>query len=504
MRGDYGDTWALVIGIALAGAVSFGAWIVVFGDYNGDSGGLKQKGGRAACVSVDGTGGFSEQSADGDCGVARAVGLPTSLVMSADGRNAYVAGHREAVAVLDRDPSSGNLSAASGPTGCVTRDGTPGGERARRLRQDKAIGRERSCAIGRGLFGVTDLAESPDGRNVYVASADGLAIFDRASSGGGLTQKVGEEGCLTNDGKQRGAQARAAGCGRAKGLFDASAVTVSPDGRNVYVTSVDVLAFARDPRTGALTRLSGRAGCIAATPKGAGDTACTVDPETGGATSIVVSPDGRQVFASSGTDAGGTGDVAILDRDRTIGALTPGRGALRCVGEGEGCTSARGLRGAAGVLLSGDGSNAYVLSYVGCAIVVFDRDSSGGALTQKPGVAGIARTHADKGACSNRTQAVGPGFVGGGIALSADGRTLFVTARAGLAMYARAPRGGALTYKGCVSDDGEDKCDDVKALNIPISPVVSPDSRNVYVGVQGGDAVAAFDVPRPATAKGTP
>lgn len=70
-------------------------------------------------------------------------------------------------------------------------------------------------------------------------------------------------------------------------------------------------------------------------------------------------------------------------------------------------------------------------------------------------------------------------------------------------MYTRAPRGGTLTYKGCVSDDGEDRCDDVKALNIPISPVVSPNSRNVYVGVQGGDAVAAFDLPRPATPKAT-
>jgi hypothetical protein len=63
-------------------------------------------------------------------------------------------------------------------------------------------------------------------------------------------------------------------------------------------------------------------------------------------------------------------------------------------------------------------------------------------------------------------------------------------------MYARAARGGALTYKGCVSDDGEDTCDDVKALNIPVAPVVSPDGRNLYVGVQGGDAVAAFDFPR--------
>jgi DNA-binding beta-propeller fold protein YncE len=493
---DYSDTFALIFGIALAGVVSFIAWTLFFGDFNGHSGGLKEKSGKAACVSVDGTGGFSEHSKGGDCAVAPAVGLATALAMSPDGRNAYVAAHREAVAVIDRNPRSGVLSARPGPAGCISRDGTPGGERARRLRQAAAIASRRSCAVGRGLFGVTDLAVSPDGRNVYVGSADGLAIFDR-DRGGGLTQKAGEQGCLTRTGSQRGATTRTPGCGRARGLFGARSIAVSPDGRTVYVTSVDVLAFGRDPRTGALTRLAGRAGCVAATSQGADGADCVADPDIDGATSVAVSPDSRQVFASSGTDAGGSGDVTILDRSRRTGRLVPVRGSAGCIGQGEGCANARGLRGAAQVVVSADGSNAYVLSFLDCAVAVFTRDASSGELTQKPGAAGTATQHASTGACSNRRSSAGGGFAGGGLALSPDGRTVFVTARAGLAMYARAPRGGALTYKGCVSDDGEDKCDDVKALNVPVAPVVSPDSRNLYVGVQGGDAVAAFDVPRP-------
>jgi hypothetical protein len=167
------------------------------------------------------------------------------------------------------------------------------------------------------------------------------------------------------------------------------------------------------------------------------------------------------------------------------------------VGQDEGCMVGRGVRGAAAVTFSADGTSAYVLSFVGCGIGVFDRDVTSGALTQKAGEAGAATKHASTGACQN-VVAGNSGFRGGGIALSADGHWLFVSARAGLAIYARAPRGGALKYKGCVSDDGEDKCDDVKVLNIPVSPAVSPDGRNLYVGVQGGDAVAAFDIPRPA------
>jgi DNA-binding beta-propeller fold protein YncE len=64
-------------------------------------------------------------------------------------------------------------------------------------------------------------------------------------------------------------------------------------------------------------------------------------------------------------------------------------------------------------------------------------------------------------------------------------------------MYARGP-GGALRYAGCVSDNGEGTCEDVRALNAPTAPVVSPDGRNLYVAAFGGDAIDAFDAPRPA------
>jgi DNA-binding beta-propeller fold protein YncE len=499
MKGEHSETVSLAIGIVLALVVVFVTYSLFFGDFNGNSGGLEQQSGTGGCISVDGSGGFSEGAKKGDCAVARAVGLPSSVVVSPDGRNAYVASHREAVAALDRDPRSGVLSAHAGRSGCITRDGTPGGERARRLRQASEIGRDHTCAVGRGLFGVTDVAVSPDGRNVYVGSSDGLAILDRDSTGG-LTQKDGTGGCITRTGRQRGATTVSSGCATAPGLSDVSSLTVSPDGRTVYVTSVDVLAFARDRSTGALKQIPGSGGCVAATASGAGGAKCVAVPSSDGATSVVVSPDSRQVFTSSGTDAGGTGDVTILDRDRASGALTPAKGRGGCIGQDEGCTGADALRGAAAVAISADGTSAYVLSFIGCTVAVLDRNPATGALRQKPGGAGIATKHADSGACSNRRSGQATGFTGGAIALSPDGTHLFVSARAGLAMYGRSPR-GVLSYKGCVSDDGEGTCQDVKALNIPISPVVSPDNRDLYVGVEGGDAIAEFDVPRPSAGK---
>ncbi|HEY0345488.1 MAG TPA: hypothetical protein VGC59_12605 [Solirubrobacteraceae bacterium] len=485
----------MALGLVLALAVAAGVWIAAFGDFNGDSGGLTQKAGRAGCVSVDGTGGFSEDSKTGECAVAGAVGLPTALVLSPDGRNAYVAGHREAVAALDRDPRSGVLAAKGGTGGCASRDGTAGGERARRLQgASSALARARTCATGRGLFGVTDVALSPDGRNAYVGSAEGLAIFDIAVPGG-LTQKRGVAGCLTRIGIDRTTGRRS--CARARGLEAVSSVTVSPDGRTVYVTTVDVLAFRRNPRTGVLTQIAGRGGCVAATRAGEGGADCVADPAVEGATSLALSSDGRYAYAASGSDPGSAGAVAVLHRERSTGALTPLAGRSGCISPAADCVHATGLRGAAAVATSPDGANAYVVSFLGCAVGVFDRDAASGALVQKRGVAGSATQHGDSGACDNRHTAQGSGAAGGDLTVSPDGRTVFVTARAGVAMYARGP-GGALRYAGCVSDNGEGTCEDVRALNAPTAPVVSPDGRNLYVAAFGGDAIDAFDAPRPA------
>ena len=493
---DFGGSRALGLGLVLALLVSAAVYVLVFGDFNADSGGMKQKDGTGACVSADGTGGFSDGAEAGDCAVAPAVGLPTALALSPDARNAYVAGHREAVATLRRASRGGALSAARGRTGCHSRDGTAGGERARKLREPPALGRAKTCTTGRGLFGVTDVAVSPDGRNVYVGSSDGLAIFDRDLDSGRLTQKPGLGGCMTLTGAERGGRVERPTCSKAAGLYGAGSVTVSPDGESVYVTSAEVLTFRRDRATGGLTRLPGRTGCVAATGTGAGGIPCVADPAIDGATAIAVSPDGRHAYTTSGADARGSGALAILARDREGGALTPVAGRAGCISQRGDCRRAGGLEGAAAIAFSPDGADAYVISALGCAVVIFRRHASSGALTQRPGDAGVATAHGDSGACANREAGDSTGFTGGAVTVSRDGRSVVVTARAGVALYSRDRGDGSLSYEGCVSDDGEGTCEDVRALNVPIAPVIARGGRDLYVAVQGGDAVAAFDLPR--------
>ena len=73
---------------------------------------------------------------------------------------------------------------------------------------------------------------------------------------------------------------------------------VSPDGKNVYVASSrsDAIAiFRRNPQTGALGQPGGTSGCVAA--KGADGCAKAVG--LNGPNSVAVSPDGRNVYATS-------------------------------------------------------------------------------------------------------------------------------------------------------------------------------------------------------------
>jgi DNA-binding beta-propeller fold protein YncE len=71
---------------------------------------------------------------------------------------------------------------------------------------------------------------SPDGRRVYAAAFDSgaVAVFARNRATGALRQLPGAEGCLGP---------AAEGCTPARGLRDTVDVTVSRDGRHLYVAS---------------------------------------------------------------------------------------------------------------------------------------------------------------------------------------------------------------------------------------------------------------------------
>jgi DNA-binding beta-propeller fold protein YncE len=241
-------------------------------------GSLTQPEGTAGCVSHQGGLG---------CAAARGIGAPEEVLVSPDSRHVLVAGSRsDAVAVLRSGPDG--LSQAEGAAGCISQGGTEG------------------CADGKALRAPVDLAISPDGRNVYAASAssDGIAVLRRDRATGALTQSEDRGGCIS-----QGARPRRCLPGRA--LDEVWGLAVSPDGGNLYAVSskVNTLgAMARDRESGALEQLPGRLGCFIrgggfGCPEGRGLTV---------AVAVAVSPDGRSVYVAS--EDAYLGSIAVFRR----------------------------------------------------------------------------------------------------------------------------------------------------------------------------------------------
>ena len=162
-----------------------------------------------------------------------------------------------------------------------------------------------------GIQAPRDIAVSPDGRDVYVASIDGdVARLHRNQASGRLAPR----GCVADV----SVDPTFTDCSRqAPGLFEASTIAISPDGTSVYVGGPETISeFSR----GFHGRLKFVA-CAADTPQGANDTAgngCTLTRDGIGGHALAVSPDGRFVYAASDTNSA----ITELARDQDSGELS--------------------------------------------------------------------------------------------------------------------------------------------------------------------------------------
>jgi 6-phosphogluconolactonase (cycloisomerase 2 family) len=176
----------------------------------------------------------------------------SAIAVSPDGANVYVVdAGRDALAVFARDPGSGSWENTQ-----IVRDGVEGAD---------------------GLDGASGVAVSSDGRRVFVASRDEVALGVFARAGDGRVSFVEAERFGPS-------------------IEDPVDVTVSPDDRHVYTASFfgPLGAFAVDPT-----------GLRAVSPSGVNDAGETV----------VASPDGRHLYAAD------VATIIVAARDEQRGTL---------------------------------------------------------------------------------------------------------------------------------------------------------------------------------------
>jgi DNA-binding beta-propeller fold protein YncE len=446
------------------------------------TGGLEQLPGRLGCLS-------SGPAAKKACGQGRALkgagpGVGSrAIAISPDGRNVYVAASgADAIAVFDRNPVTGALTQPKGKAGCV----------AAVVGNAKGDG----CDLAVGLIAPNSVAVSPDGRNVYATSRSGSSVtaFIRNRKSGRLRQlPPSASGCISG--------LSIPGCTAGRALKWPDVVVVSPDGKNVYVgdfAGAGVISFSRSGGAGALTQLSGTAGCITE----AGAEGCAQGRQMDRIEGLAINPSGSTVYAASPF----SNAIDILQRNASTGALIQAGDTNGCitVEAVDGCAQGYQFAGVNALVVAPKGGDVYATSLTSNSVTTFHTTEGGGLMqAARPEGENVPAGLGNPAGCLVYLRAPGCSFgramsVPEGLALSPTGDNLYVTAFISGAMDVldRNLQSGVVTQKpgerGCLASPKVGGCAPGRALSLTGSVVVSPDGRNVYSTSQASAAVDVF------------
>lgn len=477
------------------------------------AGSVRQVSGVAGCYTVDGTAGTTP----GTCTNIRGGDGSTTIVLSPDGKFAYLVGYGNSsdpvpvLSILHRNAKTGVLTQIPGKSGCLSRDGSsedgPGTcTRARNLDSGDAV----------------DIAISADGRFLYTASQyetpaavriGGVAIFSRNLKTGTLRQLPGLAGCVSDDGSS---SAGAHTCAKAREVDSVSNVHITPDQKYLYASVYDsqphsgVAIFRRNLKTGAITQLAGKEGCITddgTTGQSGASKVCRSMPNLG-APWDTATPDNRFVYIPDATD-----NLVQAFRRDAKGGLVPLQGKGACVSDGGNsplgpntCVNGRGLHNVERAVLSANKQFIYTNSYdQPSPIAIVNRNLTTGLLSQR---SGPAACFSESGLTGDTLQHCGKARgLNGGYAgtLSPDGRTLYFADynAAGFVIFRVSKTTGGLRQltgtAGCVTKDGSDNgtpglCQKGRALDGTYQLTMSRDGHFLYVASYSDNGAAVFHV----------
>ena len=307
---------------------------------------------------------------------------------------------------------------------------------------------------------------------------------------------------------------------------------VACDGQTVYCSAIATVGrFDRDSAAGSLDYRD----CVTGVESDGPQSVCTQIPDAapgavgaglGDVQSLLVSPDGRSMYAASPNpicgdyECEGGNALARFDRDPATGAITyrgcitgdersgpSGSGACSeipgATAEGDGT----GIDGLQSLALSADGESLYTAAASGDSIARFDRDPETGALTYRGCITGDRQWGpSGSGACAQIPTATefgtGSGLGSAGeflghipaapypVVVSSDGKSVYVGAAGdqSIAQFDRDRATGALAYVGCIASEGSRvgrpgaPCTEIPAPVSVESLVMSPDGKFMYAG----------------------
>jgi 6-phosphogluconolactonase (cycloisomerase 2 family) len=395
-------------------------------------------------------------------------------------------------------PSAASVAADHPPLGAFTQLSGQGGCIG-------LTGNAHGCAEAPGLSDTAQVEASADGRHLYAFASGqgtGTAIVALALDPVTGAPRATEPAFCVSATQQPV-------CARDAELWRLSTFAIAPDGRHVYVASepgaddpARVTTWARDPASGALTRVPGADGCVTAGPTDDGcrhvagltdgDAAFPSLPQA-----LVFSRDGANLYAVVSTPVHAGGQLAVLTRDPASGRLTQ-PSSVPCLAEATplpaGCQAARALNWASAGVVSPDGRNVYVAGGPAGAnagtVAVFTRGAQGG-LSQPSGTTGCVRGSGGDCAPARRMHgALYDGFPAP-LAISPDGATVYKGASGaggGIAVLARDGASGALTQL-----PGRDGCVAAGAATADCRGATGVGQVWGLEVAPGGDVVAAFD-----------
>lgn len=175
---------------------------------NKKTGVLTQPAAPNGCVANDGDG--------VTCTAAIGLDTPMAVLVGKNGKHVYVASYTsDAVTVFERHAPSGALTQLPGPAGCHDESG------------DGV-----TCTDAVALNGPRGLAQSNDGRHIYVATilSSGVAAFQRNKKTGELEQLYYPNACTTATGDN-------VLCRPGLAVSNARALALSKNGKHLYLAS---------------------------------------------------------------------------------------------------------------------------------------------------------------------------------------------------------------------------------------------------------------------------